>query len=243
MQKTIFVIPDTHVPYQDEAAWQEALRAIRVLEPSGIIIIGDFADFYSVSSHDRDPLRKDSLVDEVATVNQKLDELQHSAGSADIAFIEGNHEDRLRRYLWKKAPELFGVYDIPRLFNLRERGWVHKPYRAGLKVGKVTYKHDLGGKAGKYAAQQCLAEFGGNLVIGHTHRGVITYLGESRPDGDQHFCLNVGWLGDIHKADYTDPAKVRREWQQGFGLVEYSHSGLAYGQFIPIVNGRAAKPL
>ena len=107
----------------------------------------------------------------------------------------------------------------------------------------MTYKHDFGGKAGKYAAEESLMGFGGNLVIGHSHRGKVTYLGEGRPDGDSHFCLNVGWLGRIDEADYTDPAKVRREWQHGFGLVEYASSGLAYAQFVPIVRGKAAKAI
>lgn len=241
-EKCIIIIPDVHVPYHDERAWEALLDVINGLEPSGVVIIGDFADFYAVSSHDRDPSRRQRLEEEVTEVNKALDELEE-VHDGDVCFIEGNHEDRLRRYLWKKAPELFGTVDVRRLFRLKERGWKHRPYRQGLKVGKVTYKHDYGGKAGKYAAKQCLEAYGGNLVIGHTHRGEVTYLGEGRPDGDQHFCLNVGWLGDVDQADYVDPNKVRREWQQGFGIVDYSATGLAYAQFVPIVRGQVVANL
>ncbi len=243
MSKTILVIPDTHVPYHDKAAWKEVLRCIKDLEPHEIVIIGDFADFYAISSHDRDPIRKRFLLEEVAEVNKALDQIPTSPRRRSTCFIEGNHEDRLRRYLWSKAPELFGTVNVPTLFKLKERGWKHRAYRHGLKVGKVTYKHDFSGMAGKNAAKASLMAFGGNLVIGHSHRGEVTYLGEGRPDGDSHFCLNVGWLGRVDEADYMDPSKARRDWQHGFGLVDYSRSGLAYAQFVPIVRGKAAKPI
>ena len=236
-KQTIFVIPDTHVPFHDQAAWNETLGCIDKVNPWGVVIIGDFADFYSISSHTRNPDRKHQLREEVAAVNRELDVLA-SVFKGPVCFIEGNHEDRLRRYLWDRAPEMFGVVDTTSLFKLWERGWKHVPYRQSLKIGKVTYKHDYGGKAGKYAAEQSLEGFGGNLVIGHTHRGKVTYLGEGRPDGSPHFCLNVGWLGDLEQMDYVDPDKVRRDWQTGFGLVHYLR-GYARAEFIPIVRGRA----
>lgn len=235
--KSILVVPDTHVPFHDVRAWKETLRSIRQIQPWGVVIIGDFADFYSVSSHSRNPQRKHELHREVKAVNAELDRLA-AAYSGPVCFVEGNHEDRLRRYLWDKAPELFGLVDIPELFKLPQRGWKHVPYRQSLKVGKVTFKHDYGGKAGKYAAEQSLEAFGGNLVIGHTHRGKVTYIGEGRPDGDPHFCLNVGWLGDLEQMDYVDPDKVRRDWQTGFGRVDFN-SRYAYASFHPIVHGRA----
>ncbi len=123
MSKTILVIPDTHVPYHDKLAWKEVLRCIKALEPNGIVIIGDFADFYAVSSHSRDPIRKRFLLEEVAEVNKALDQIPTGPS---VCFIEGNHEDRLRRYLWDKAPELFGMINFPQLFKLKKRGWKHR---------------------------------------------------------------------------------------------------------------------
>lgn len=237
-KKHILVVPDTHVPFHDKIAWEATLGVIRQVQPWGVVIIGDFCDFYALSSHTRNPQRKTLLQDEIGQTNHELDRLEE-AYPGPVAFVEGNHEDRLRRYLWDRAPELMGAVTIPELFRLEERRWIHVPYRHCLKIGKVTYKHDYGGKAGKYAAEQSLEGFGGNLVIGHTHRGKVTYLGEGRPDGSPHFCLNVGWLGDLEQMDYTDPDKVRREWQTGFGLVTYSENGLAHAQFIPIIRGQA----
>lgn len=231
----IFVIPDTHVPYHDPRSWKLALQVIKQIRPHKVVIIGDFADFYAVSDHDRDPMRKDSLEWEVECVNAELDRLEELM-DRDVVFIEGNHEDRLRRYLWKKAPQLFGVTDVKRLFRLDQRGWIHRPYRHGWKYGNVTYKHDVAGRSGKHAAAQSLADFGGNVVIGHTHRGGVVYLGEAK--GANHFCLNVGWLGDVKLMDYMDPDKALRDWQLGFGTVIHDGPSRAFGSFHPIVKGR-----
>lgn len=234
MTERIFVIPDTHVPYQDNKAWRLCLKAIKEIKPDKIVIIGDFADFYSVSDHDRDPNRKKLLTDEVEDVNRELDRLHKIAGE-NVVYIEGNHEDRLRRYLWRHARKLMGIrtLDVPGLFYLQERGWIHRKYREAWRYGKVAYKHDVAGRAGKYAARASLQDFGGNVVIGHTHRGEVTYQGEAK--GSSHFCLNVGWLGDVKQMDYTDPDKAVRDWNLGFGIVDYDIRGFATAHFIPIL--------
>lgn len=200
-----------------------------------MVIIGDFSDFYAVSDHDRDPSRKSNLEWEVEETNKALTQIQDFADN-NVIFVEGNHEDRLRRYLWKKAPQLFGMTDVKRLFQLKDRGWLHFPYRHGWRNGNVTYKHDVAGRAGKHAAASSLADFGGNLVIGHTHRGGVAYLGEVK--GTSHFCLNVGWLGDVDQMDYADPDKARRDWQLGFGTVIHDGPKRAFARFHPIVGGR-----
>lgn len=231
MSGKIIVVPDLHVPYHDRKNWDLLLQVIRREKPEKTIIIGDFADFYSVSSHSKDPRRKDRLEDEVAQVNDELDRIP-----GDVVFLEGNHEDRLRRYLQDKAPELFGICDVKRLFKLKERGWKHLPYRDYYRIGKVTFCHDVG-RSGKYSAFQTLQDLATNVVFGHTHRGGVVYMGEAGPRGKPHFCLNVGWLGDVSKVDYMHRARAERDWQQGFGLL-HTDRDRAHAQFIPIVGGR-----
>jgi len=226
---TIFVIPDVHVPYHDKRAWAVCLEALKEVNPEKVVIIGDFADFYSVSQYSKDPKRVLNLKWEVARVNEELDKVS----AKEVIFLEGNHEDRLRRYLQDKAPELFDMATIPELFHLQERGWTFIPYGDAYFSGKVMYVHDLG-KAGKYAMFQTLDTSGMNTVFGHSHKGGIIYQGQQNSEG--HFCMNVGWLGDYKKLDYIHRVKARREWRLGFGLVE-EVNGLAFAEFVPIVKG------
>jgi hypothetical protein len=188
---------------------------------------------YAVSSHSKDPARAKRLKEELADVNRALDQIESVAGK-HVTFIEGNHEDRLRRYIWDKAPELDGVSDLRGLLGLDRRSWSHVRYRDYYRLGVVTYTHDLG-RSGKNAAGQSLADFGGNLVFGHSHRGGVVYQGEAK--GASHFCLNVGWLGDVTQVDYMHRARAERDWQLGFGLVDYRDNGMVSAQFVPIVGG------
>lgn len=202
---------------------------MRGYRPDLVVFIGDFGDNYSVSAHSKDPSRKDLLVEEVEAVNRELDKV-----NCDAVFIEGNHEDRLRRYLWDHAPKLLGATSVEKLYKIRERGWRHVAYRDFFKLNNVTYTHDLG-RSGVYAARQSLMDLGGNLVFGHTHRGGVAFQGEVK--GSAHFSLNVGWLGDVAKVDYMHKARALRDWQLGFGTVIHEGPKAAFGQFHPIVKG------
>jgi len=232
---TVFVIPDTHVPYHNKRAFELALRAYKSIRgKKQVVIIGDFADFYSVSSHSKDPERRHRLLDEIHEINKALDQLEAVAGK-DVTFIEGNHEDRLRRYIWDKAPELSQISNLPGLLHIPRRKWGYIRYRDYYKIGVVTYTHDLG-RSGKHSASQSLTDFGGNLVFGHSHRGAVVYQGEAK--GASHFCMNVGWLGDVKQVDYMHRARAERDWQTGFGVVDYGSDGMATASFVPIVGGK-----
>ena len=207
---------------------------MRGWKPDVVVFIGDFGDMWSVSDHSKDPARKDLLIDEVAAVNRELDKVENIIGEKAI-FIEGNHEDRLRRYLWDKAPKLLGTAEVKKLYRIGERGWKHVHYRDYHTIAPVTYTHDLG-RAGVNAARQSLLDFGGNLVFGHTHRGSVVYQGEVK--GNAHFSLNVGWLGDVNEIDYMHKARAMRDWQLGFGTVIHDGPKRAFARFHPIVGGR-----
>lgn len=206
---------------------------MRGWKPDLVVFIGDFGDMYSVSDHSKDPARKDLLADEVAAVNKELDRVQ-ALVDGNAVFIEGNHEDRLRRYLWDRAPKLLGSCEVSSLYRVRERGWRHIKYRDLHRIHNVSYTHDLG-RSGAYAARQSLIDLGGNLVFGHTHRGTVVYQGEVK--GSAHFALNVGWLGDLTAIDYMHRARALRDWQLGFGTMIHESPKRAFARFHPIVSG------
>lgn len=231
-----FVIPDMHFPYHDKAVWATNLKAIQVLRPRNVVIIGDALDAYPISFHPKSPTRKALLQEELADANAELDCLaQLTMGLAcRVVYVEGNHEFRLERYLIQQAPALYGMITMPELLKIKERNWEWVPYQSWLKIGKIAYSHEVG-SSGKNAPQQTLAAFGNNIVFGHSHRGGLVYGGTV--DGERHVALNVGWGGDLAAIDYTHKARTR-EWQHGFGLVEQDATGAGWCQFVPIIDGR-----
>jgi hypothetical protein len=209
----ILIIPDVHVPFEDVRAWDLMLSVARAIRPETIVVLGDFADMWSVSSHDKDPRRKDNLESEMKSVAMRLDEID-SLGAARKVFCEGNHEERLTRYMTQRAPDVFEYVQFRKIQRLDERGWTWVPYREHHKIGKMFFTHDLG-EAGAYAHARARGTMGGNVVIGHVHRMGVTYA--STAEGTGHVSAAFGWLGDASEAKYL-PAAKRAAWQLGFGI-------------------------
>jgi predicted phosphodiesterase len=231
----IHIIPDTPIPFHDKRAWKLNLKVIEARQPKVCVILGDFGDFYSVSSHNKNPKNRDLLlVDEVAAVEAELDKLDAVLPEGcKKYFIQGNHEERLERYVSSRAPDLFGMCETSALFNLKKRGWHYTPYRQHVKIGKVYFTHDTG-KAGSSAHTQAERAFSDNAVIGHTHRMAFTIQGNSR--GSPHVAAMFGWLGDINAAEYMHQINARRDWTLGFGTGWMQKSGTMFLQPHPLVN-------
>jgi predicted phosphodiesterase len=213
LERVVF-IPDQHIPYNDKTYWKLLLKVIAAFTPDRLVILGDFADFYAVSSFDKDPKRTSALEEEVAAINLALDQLDRCNVSKKD-FYSGNHEDRLERYLKSKAPELFGLIEVEKLLKLKERGWKYFPYKEYGKLGRLYITHDTG-VAGKDAHIRSQHDFGGNVVIGHTHRIGFQVVGNAR--GKPHVGAMFGWGGDVSKVDYRHRIKALRDWSKGFGL-------------------------
>jgi predicted phosphodiesterase len=231
----ILIVPDTHRPYHDVRAWNVLLEAGDLFKPDRIIVLGDFWDGYCISQHRKDPNRNRHLEVEVASVNEGLDQLD-ALGAGKKHYLQGNHEESLERYLMDRAPELFNMVRVEKLFKLRDRGWQYTPYRQMVRIGKVHYTHDLGA-CGAHAHEAAERDVQGSIVIGHTHRAAIAYTGNAT--GARHVAMMSGWLGDPKAAEYLHRAKATRFWQHGFTIGHMERSGVTHLQFIPIINGRA----
>ena len=230
----VLFIPDVHVPFEDPRAWDLMLSVARALRPEHIVILGDFADMWAVSAHDKSPTRRENLESEMKAVAIRLDELD-ALGARTKVYCEGNHEDRLSRYITRAAPELFEYVQFPKIHRLDERGWQWVPYREHHRIGKVFVTHDLG-EAGIYAAARARGTMGGNVIIGHVHRMGVHYA--STAEGTGHVSASFGWLGDATQARYL-PAAKRAAWQLGFGLGYMEpETGHVHLQAVPIVDYR-----
>lgn len=229
----VFFFPDTHCPYHDERAWSVAMQAARGFKPDVIVHLGDLADFYAVSSHSKDPRRKLRFSDEREMVRGLRAEMD-SLGATRKVFIEGNHEDRLKRYIQDKAPELSELIETDDQLQLSENGWDFTPYKEYAKVGKLHIIHDTG-HSGKYTTARALETFQASVVIGHHHALGYLVTGDAR--GKHQVGAQFGWLGDVSKVDYLHRVKALRNWAHGFGTGLHDvRTGIVYLTPHPIVN-------
>ena len=230
----VMVMPDLHAPFHDHRAFDTFLEAAYVAQPSEMVLIGDTVDFYAVSFHDKDPDRRYLLKEEVQAANEQCLDVVASMGIPKVTYLLGNHENRYNRYLARNAPDLHGLCPtLQELLRIEQRGWDCHEYGTPYSVGKMDYVHDVG-LCGKAAAQRSVEAYGKSVCIGHTHRLSIYHTGDAH---DRHMCLNVGWLGSAAEVDYMHKWKVNKDWQHGFGLVDYFPNGNFSAQAIAINDG------
>jgi hypothetical protein len=241
--KRALLFPDLHAPYHDERAFSCALAAVKIWRPEVVIVLGDFADFYKVSSFNLDPRRKLSFADEIRIARKcraRLDAACKTAGCRDKRFLQGNHEVRLDTYLSKRAPEMVEVLDEQGvdwqgLLQLDQSGWAVTPYKRSIQLGKLRISHDVG-RAGVYSARQSQLDMGCSVAFGHTHRLAAHYQGTI--DGPRHVGLTCGWLGDPEFIDYNHRDRVQRDSIHGFCTVHVLPDGEFWANLIPIIDGR-----
>lgn len=238
-QGLALLIPDVHVPYHDDRAWSLMLSVAEAIRPEHVIVLGDFADCYAVSFHDKSASRTSRLADELRIVAECLRELERRTPDARTrVYIEGNHEARLSRYIARQAGALHGLpgMTLGEILELRDHGWQWVPYHQSWTFGDLHLTHDVG-RAGISSARQSRIAYGASIGIGHVHRMTIEH--ERTVDGRHHVGASFGWLGDAEAVDYRHRGLARREWVHGVGLAQADDQGRVHVQAVPFIAGRA----
>lgn len=213
----VVFIGDLHIPHHDPVAVKLTLAFIAKFQPGIIFLMGDIADFYAVSSHDKDPLRKETFQEEIDQCIQFLEELREVAPNAFIIFVEGNHENRMLRYL-KKRPELASLRNlsVPCLLELDSFDIRYLPYGKIYRFLDMCIEHgDAVSSKSSYTAAKMLDKRLKSGISGHTHRLGVHY--RTAVDTELVWYEN----GCLCK---TDPEYISgvANWQQGFtaGVVD-----------------------
>lgn len=217
--KKALIIPDCHIPAEDKKAYNLMLEVATSDQIDEIVILGDFADFYGVNSHGKDPRIDVKLAREIDQVNERLDELQMLFPEAGIQYAEGNHEYRLERYLMREAPEIFELVELKKLLKIEERGikWhEYGPTQLGQVLGSNLYfRHEpLGGS--EHVAADSVKKAGASIIFGHTHRIQEHQIVDI--NGNYHRGISAGWMGNKHHKS-MNYVKSHHQWAMGFAVV------------------------
>lgn len=225
--KTALLIPDVHWPWGDCAAYEKMLNISRFqneINPlDEIIILGDFADCYTLSLHKKLPshltMSSTRLTDELSDVYFRLHELRSSFPKAKITYLEGNHEFRLGRYIIDKCPEVFGLIKLlPEVLKLDQLkiDWIpygrHQLYNV---FNTDLYCRHAPWNGGKHTAMGTADRGKISLIFGHTHRKQSATIRTA--DGKEISCISMGNLVNDKSEifDYMD----HDDWSKGFGFV------------------------
>jgi len=211
------------VPYEDK----KSLAAVEKLmkEPwDEIIQIGDFMDFDCISSHNKNNLRAiqgKTIFQDYAYANTILDRWQKIT-RAKITIIEGNHEDRVNRYI-DANPQLEGIVEVPVGLRLKERGINWVPFwqdnRKTYTIGKATFIH--GNKTTNFHTKAMAQMYGRNIFYGHTH-DVQSFSVQTAGDDNTYVGQSLGCLV---KYGYGYMRGKPSKWQQAVAAFHFFEDG------------------
>lgn len=212
--KLYLVIPDLHVPHHDVSYVALISRVIKLVKPDGVVQLGDALDFWQVSRFDKNPMRKQTLMEDVEAYSKILDEWEDALPlTGEIIQLEGNHEDRLRRYIWQNAKELADgwVKTVPEMLNLKKRSikcsWHELANWRSCKLGDCILHH--GHYYNAHVAVGNLTRYPMSLITGHTHRFQFASNGD-------RFSASLGHGSNEH---LTAHQPTPTGWQQAFGIL------------------------
>lgn len=213
--KTAIILPDVHLKESIGKDYAAVKPFIKKIKPDVIILLGDFMDVNSLSAWDYDKKRKMEgrrYKKEIDCAKEELDFLQKYC--KEIIYIEGNHEDRVNRYL-DKNPEMEGIIEIPEELNLKEREIKWVKMNDLYKLSGMYFTHGM--YTNKYSAQKHLQVLGCNICFGHQHstQTAMQNMAMQKP----HMSYALGTLGD-KKPDYLKNRPGN--WISQFGIMYWN---------------------
>lgn len=234
---------DTHKPFADDRAVRAIRGIIKDVQPDVLLHIGDLVDCFTISDFNKDPARKESLQDEIDQGAGHLHQDAQLAPNARRILVEGNHEGRLTKTIWKlqgaqrelaKLRVFQQAMTWPNLLGLDQIGWEFVPTQqqplAGV-VSKLVVKH--GTVVRKWSSWSAKGEWekhakGG--ISGHTHRLGAFY---HRDLAGSHVWHETGCSCSL-QPDYVQ----HPDWQHGCAVIAYTDERY-HVEPVYIENGRA----
>lgn len=251
---TRVVVPDTHGAHVDTAALAALLADVKRLDPDEIVLLGDHLDCGGVfSTHSKSYTNEltESFEDDVSATNEFLDALQALAPRATIDYLEGNHENRVSRFVastfqrYNDAEGFMSRMGPEAVLHLRRRGvkyYKRSEMYQGISIpgtirktvnGKAIY-YTHGISAARHATAVHLARFGNNVVHGHIHRAQSVH-GRTVEKG----VIGAWCPGTLAKLQPLYAHTNLTDWSHGYGLQMVSSSGRFVHFQVPICSGES----
>lgn len=185
---TVLLYGDSHHGYHCDKTLASVLAIGKDVRPDIVVDMGDGVDAGHLSEKfKQNPTRTVSLQDEINLKRFQLATFRDSLPNTDYWYLEGNHEERLRRVMWNTegpAKELIKLDVVqrsltwPKLLDLAALHISFLPYEQQphkTLLPKFILKHgSIVRKNSGYTATGEMAKYNRSGASGHTHRlGVV----------------------------------------------------------------------
>lgn len=233
----VLVLSDVHIPFHVSKALEAAVEFGKKNGADTVLLNGDVCDFHCVSRYDHDG-SKLTYVEEIESGKQFLRWLRAQFPKGRIIYKEGNHDERLNKYILSRAPTLFGLEycTLPSLLGLSAVGADHVGEQRVVHVGKlrVIHGHEYGSgtSAPVNAARWLMLRARKPALMGHLHQ--TSEQIEMDIDGNQLAAWSVGCLCGLNPR-YR---RLSTRWNHGFAFVTVSKDGTFEVRNLRVSNGK-----
>lgn len=232
----VLIFGDLHVPFQDNDYISSLIRFCRWWKPERIFINGDLVDFYAISRFNKDPERELHLQDELDEAIKILKIIKEENHKAEIFLIRGNHERRLKMYLWQCAKPLSGLraVTVESQLELKNIGITYCENGRAVHRGLLIKHGNIVRKFSGYTAKAEQERSGMSGASNHTHRGGVYYISN---DGGDYAWMECG-CGCMFDQEYLEGE--RPNWTKGWGLMLINKkTARFFMDFVPYVDKKA----
>jgi predicted phosphodiesterase len=211
------VLSDIHVPYHDETALRAAVDHLQGEKVECLLLNGDWADFYSISRHEKNPKHR-NFKNELHAGRELLKWLRQEFPDARFVAKLGNHEERWEKWLWEHAPEISDdpIMGIDNWYGFERLGIDLVKDKRIVLAGAlpILHGHEKGNGISSPVnqARGAFMRLHHTVLEGHGHRTST----HSEPDmmGRETVCFSTGCLCDMR------PSYARlNKWNQGAAIV------------------------
>ena len=275
--KTAILLPDAQIgfrryedgsldPFHDAKAIDVASQIMAVVQAEShidkVILLGDIMDLPAQGRYEQEPSFARTINTTLQAGYEFFAMLRLVAPSAEIIFLEGNHDCRMEKYVRNNAPTIatmrqvnskYPVNSLPHLMRFDELGI---EYVSGYPASQYTINPRLiavhGNKAnsnGSTALQYLNKNPMVSVLYGHSHRFELMYRTHNTPEGPKDNmafspgCLcRVDWAVPSYNGGvniHEKPVTYYENWQQGMGVLWYQDDGFFSVDPIRIHDGRA----
>ncbi len=215
----VIIINDIHIPYHDELAVETALSYAESFKPDTIVLNGDVLDFYKISRFIKKPKNHDVDIELAATL-VFLQDLRKRFPLARIIYKQGNHEERLERYIIANAVELYSLISNLMIEKLQFKELNIEYKEEFFQLGKLWILHGHEKPAGgdpEYVTNVIFKYVLDSFIVGHFHRSQVKIY--RRISGDSFWGGALGYL-----AGAMEYAPLNK-WNQGVASVIFGKNG------------------
>jgi hypothetical protein len=209
-------------------AHRALLHFIKELKPKAVIKNGDAFDGARASRHP--PINweeRPTIIDELEGCQERMNEIQKAAKTADLFWPLGNHDSRFETRLATAVPDFARVKGFHLKDHFSER-W--KPCLSVFINDNVVVKHRF--KGGIHATHNNTLWGGKTIVTGHLHSLKVTPFTDYN---GTRWGVDTGCIADTYGPQFMYVEDNPLNWRSGFAVLTFVDGRLLWPEVVHVI--------